>query len=59
MTLFTGAPADEDQIEPELEPVRLGREAMARPVADFADPGQAWSIDDAGRYGMSGPSRVA
>jgi hypothetical protein len=36
------SPADEGQSEP--EPVRRGREAMGRPVADLADPGRPWSL---------------
>ena len=30
--------------EAEPEPVRRGRDAMRRPVADFADPAQAWRL---------------
>lgn len=37
-------PADEGRSEPEPEPVLRGREAMGRPVADFADPGRPWSL---------------
>lgn len=31
--------------EDEPEAVRRGREAMGRPVGDYADPGQAWRLD--------------